>query len=56
MFICLEFRFIPAINRKLGPDDAMDTVKLAIKYKENAKGIIVGLDLSGDPKVSTQGK
>ena len=30
----------------------MDTVHLAIQYKEKAKGIIVGLDLSGDPKVS----
>lgn len=54
MFICFDFRFIPAINRKLGPDDAMDTVKLAIEYKEKAKGIIVGLDLSGDPKVNVR--
>lgn len=46
----ITVRFIPAINRRLGPDDAMDTVHLAIQYKEKAKGIIVGLDLSGDPK------
>lgn len=45
----LPWRFILAINRKLGPADALDTVHLAIQYKEKAKGIVVGLDLSGDP-------
>lgn len=39
-----------AINRKLGPDDALDTVQLALQYKTN--GLLVGIDLSGDPKVS----
>lgn len=53
-FIYFPGRFILAINRKLGPDDALDTVHLAIQYKEKAKGIVVGLDLSGDPLVSDQ--
>ncbi|KAJ7385324.1 hypothetical protein OS493_016400 [Desmophyllum pertusum] len=42
-------RFILAISRKHGPDDALDTVHLAMQYKEKANGIIVGIDLSGDP-------
>ncbi|KAK2553211.1 Adenosine deaminase-like protein [Acropora cervicornis] len=45
-------RFIMAINRKLGPDDALDTVQLALQYKAKANGLLVGIDLSGDPKVS----
>jgi len=44
-------RFIMAINRKHGPDEALDTVKMAIQLKTKANGIIVGIDLSGDPKV-----
>ena len=40
-----------AINRKLGPDDALDTVHLALQYKTKANGLLVGIDLSGDPKV-----
>ncbi|XP_015758670.1 PREDICTED: adenosine deaminase-like protein isoform X1 [Acropora digitifera] len=43
-------RFIMAINRKLGPDDALDTVQLALQYKAKANGLLVGIDLSGDPK------
>lgn len=43
-------RFIMAINRKLGPDDALDTVHLALQYKTKANGLLVGIDLSGDPK------
>lgn len=41
-----------AINRKLGTDDALDTVHLALQYKSKANGVIVGVDLSGDPQVS----
>ena len=41
-----------AINRKLGADDALDTVQLALQYKAKANGLLVGIDLSGDPKVS----
>ena len=44
-------RFIMAINRKHGRDEALDTVKMAIQLKTKANGIIVGIDLSGDPKV-----
>ncbi len=52
LIIYFCWRFILAINRKHGPDDALDTVHLAIKYKEKANGIVVGIDLSGDPAVS----
>jgi len=46
----ITVRFIMAINRKHGPDEALDTVKMAIQLKTKANGIIVGIDLSGDPK------
>ena len=42
-----------AINRRLGVDDAMDTVQLALQFKSKSNGIIVGVDLSGDPRVSS---
>ena len=32
--------------------EAEDTVDLAIEYKEKYNGLVVGVDLSGDPKVS----
>ena len=41
-----------AINRKYGQADALDTVQLASRLKTKANGIIVGIDLSGDPTVS----
>ena len=41
-----------AINRKYGPADALDTVQLASQLKTKANGIVVGIDLSGDPRVS----
>lgn len=40
-----------SINRKHGAEEAMDNVQLAMKYKEKTAGLVVGVDLSGDPLV-----
>ena len=45
-------RFIAAINRKYGPADALHTVQLVSAIKAKGNETIVGIDLSGDPKVS----
>lgn len=51
-FLFVHPRFIAAINRKYGPADALHTVQLASAIKAKGNGSIVGIDLSGDPKVS----
>ena len=51
-FLFVHPRFIAAINRKNGPADALHTVQLASAVKAKGNGTIVGIDLSGDPKVS----
>ncbi|XP_073242909.1 N6-Methyl-AMP deaminase-like isoform X2 [Porites lutea] len=47
----ITVRFIAAINRKYGPADALHTVQLASAIKAKGNGTLVGIDLSGDPKV-----
>lgn len=44
-------RLILAIDRRNGVEVAMETVNLAAKYRESSGGKVVGIDLSGDPKV-----
>ena len=47
----LSIRYLVSINRKHGAEEAMDNVQLAMKYKEKTAGLVVGVDLSGDPLV-----
>lgn len=42
-----------AVDRRNGPEVAMETVKLAEDFMLSSDGLVVGLDLSGDPTVST---
>ena len=46
-------RLIISINRaKDNKTDAMETVKMADRLKLETGGLVVGVDLSGNPKVS----
>lgn len=42
-----------AVDRRHGPEVAMETVKLAEDFLLSSDGVVVGLDLSGDPNVSS---
>ncbi|MBN3307776.1 ADAL protein, partial [Amia calva] len=48
----IEVRFLLAIDRRNGPDVAMETEKMAEDFLLSSDGLVVGLDLSGDPTVS----
>lgn len=41
-----------AIDRRNGTEVAMETVKLAEEFMQSTDGLVLGLDLSGDPTVS----
>lgn len=45
-------RLLIAINRRDGPAVAKQTVKLAEEFLLSSDGVVVGLDLSGNPTVS----
>uniref|UniRef100_A0A8C8RQ77 Adenosine deaminase like n=1 Tax=Pelusios castaneus TaxID=367368 RepID=A0A8C8RQ77_9SAUR len=45
----IDVRFLIAIDRRGGPTMAKETVKLAEEFLLSTDGIVVGLDLSGDP-------
>ncbi|XP_078541059.1 N6-Methyl-AMP deaminase [Lissotriton helveticus] len=47
----IDVRFLLAIDRRGGPEFAKDTVKLAEEFFLSSDGIVLGLDLSGDPTV-----
>ncbi|CAL8261188.1 unnamed protein product [Merluccius merluccius] len=47
----IDVRFLVAIDRRNGPEVAMETVKLAEEFMLSTDGLVVGLDLSGDPTV-----
>ncbi|TDH09511.1 hypothetical protein EPR50_G00087410 [Perca flavescens] len=47
----IDVRFLVAIDRRNGTEVAMETVKLAEEFMLSTDGLVVGLDLSGDPKV-----
>ena len=49
-------RFLLSIDRRQSISEAEDTVDLAIEYKENYNGLVVGVDLSGDPKIGNAGE
>ena len=50
MHLC--HRFLVAIDRRNGSEVAMEMVKLAEDFMLSSDGVVVGLDLSGDPTVS----
>lgn len=43
-----------AIDRRNGTEVAMETVQLAEEFMLSSDGLVVGIDLSGDPTVSLQ--
>ncbi|XP_021461143.2 adenosine deaminase-like protein isoform X1 [Oncorhynchus mykiss] len=47
----IEVRFLVAVDRRNGAEVAMETVKLAEDFMLSTGGLVVGLDLSGDPMV-----
>ncbi|XP_067849247.1 adenosine deaminase-like protein isoform X2 [Heptranchias perlo] len=47
----IDVRFLLSIDRRGGPTVAMETVKLAEEFFTSTDGLVVGLDLSGDPAV-----
>ncbi|KAM7003112.1 N6-Methyl-AMP deaminase [Tautogolabrus adspersus] len=47
----IDVRLLVAIDRRNGTEVAMETVKLAEEFMLCSDGLVVGLDLSGDPRV-----
>ncbi|KAM8860480.1 N6-Methyl-AMP deaminase [Synchiropus picturatus] len=47
----IDVRFLVSIDRRNGAEVAMETVKLAEDFMLSSDGLVVGLDLSGDPTV-----
>lgn len=45
-------RFLVAIDRRNGVQVATETVKLAEEFMLSSDGLVIGIDLSGDPTVS----
>uniref|UniRef100_A0A8C2ZCG5 N6-Methyl-AMP deaminase n=1 Tax=Cyclopterus lumpus TaxID=8103 RepID=A0A8C2ZCG5_CYCLU len=50
----IDVRFLVAIDRRNGAEVAMETVKLAEEFMLSTDGLVLGLDLSGDPTVPSQ--
>ena len=46
----IEIRLLLAIDRRTSVKDAMEIVELAVEFMMKS-GLVVGLDLSGDPTV-----
>ncbi|XP_077988430.1 N6-Methyl-AMP deaminase-like [Glandiceps talaboti] len=46
-------RLLLSIDRRVTVDVAMEIVQLADEFKASSNGIVVGVDLSGDPKVDS---
>ncbi|KAJ8002583.1 hypothetical protein DPEC_G00160410 [Dallia pectoralis] len=51
----IEVRFLVSVDRRHGFEVAMETVKLAEDFMLSTDGLVVGLDLSGDPTVGHGG-
>uniref|UniRef100_A0A3Q2QHS6 N6-Methyl-AMP deaminase n=1 Tax=Fundulus heteroclitus TaxID=8078 RepID=A0A3Q2QHS6_FUNHE len=47
----IDVRFLVAIDRRNGPEVALETVKLAEDFMLSSGDLVVGIDLSGDPTV-----
>lgn len=43
-------RYIASINRSSPIDQAREIVELALQYKKDNEGYLVGVELSGDPR------
>ncbi|XP_003791813.1 adenosine deaminase-like protein [Otolemur garnettii] len=52
----IDVRYLMAIDRRGGPSVAKETVKLAEEFFHSTEGIVLGLDLSGDPTIPNQNK
>ena len=48
----ITVRLLLSIDRRCPVSDAVDTVNLAAEYMRRTGGIVIGIDLSGDPMVS----
>jgi len=44
-------RLLLAVDRRMSVADVDETLKLAASYASQSDGVVVGLDLSGDPTV-----
>uniref|UniRef100_I3JP17 N6-Methyl-AMP deaminase n=1 Tax=Oreochromis niloticus TaxID=8128 RepID=I3JP17_ORENI len=47
----IDVRFLVAIDRRNGTEVALETVNLAEEFMLSSDGLVVGIDLSGDPTV-----
>ncbi|XP_056137227.1 adenosine deaminase-like protein [Lampris incognitus] len=47
----IDVRFLVAVDRRNGTEVAIETVKLAEEFMLTTDGLVVGVDLSGDPTV-----
>lgn len=47
----IDVRFLVAIDRRNGSQVAMETVQLAEEFLLSSDGLVIGIDLSGDPTV-----
>ena len=49
----IQVRLLLAVDRRTSVEDAWDTLELADRLRTETGGIVKGLDLSGDPRVSS---
>ncbi|XP_047622509.1 adenosine deaminase-like protein isoform X2 [Phacochoerus africanus] len=52
----IDVRYLISIDRRGGPSAANENVKLAEEFFLSTEGIVLGLDLSGDPTIPNQEK
>ncbi|XP_013848550.1 adenosine deaminase-like protein isoform X2 [Sus scrofa] len=52
----IDVRYLISIDRRGGPSAAKENVKLAEEFFLSTEGIVLGLDLSGDPTIPNQEK
>uniref|UniRef100_A0A669E5B4 N6-Methyl-AMP deaminase n=1 Tax=Oreochromis niloticus TaxID=8128 RepID=A0A669E5B4_ORENI len=50
----IDVRFLVAIDRRNGTEVALETVNLAEEFMLSSDGLVVGIDLSGDPTIPSQ--
>uniref|UniRef100_A0AAX7SM01 Adenosine deaminase domain-containing protein n=1 Tax=Astatotilapia calliptera TaxID=8154 RepID=A0AAX7SM01_ASTCA len=50
----IDVRFLVAIDRRNGTEVALETVNLAEEFMLSSDGLVVGVDLSGDPTIPSQ--
>ena len=44
-------RLLLSIDRRQSLEEALDTVEMTAEYQQKGDGVVVGIDLSGDPTV-----